>query len=153
MSQSRTTFLQLAGAGIVAGIAYGGYRSMTKRNQIKFSGLSTAETDALNADPTLSNLCDRFGLFRRDNLDLLQHSCIFVLFCRDVDKGNSISFGSIRVAATLISNIVEAIRTMRCDVDAKQHREFDEVAADFQKYLNDKFHNLQFTIEHTMINK
>ena len=82
--------------------------------------------------------------------ELLHHSCVLVVFYQKIRSKTDLTLGSIRQGATFVSNIVETIRKFRAHIkreDPKMISDFDEVASDFQKALNDISHNIQFTVE------
>lgn len=150
---NKMNFIKIAGAtGAIAALAFG-MNSITKQSQISFSELSKDDNVILCKNSQLSNLCDRMSIFKRNRqklfTTLLQHSCNLSSFYDTIDSKKH-SFASIRHCATLVSKVVETIRKYRAYVekdDPKMLIDFDEVASDFQKALNDISHNVQSTVE------
>ena len=151
---NQINFLKIMGAGVaVAAVGYG-VSVMKQTSNIEFTELNEADNKIIGSNIQIANLCDRLSIFKRSRqevfAELLHHSCVLVVFYQKIRSKTDLMLGSIRRGATFVSNIVETIRKFRAHIkreDPKMISDFDEVASDFQKALNDISHNIQFTVE------
>jgi hypothetical protein len=156
----------IKGAAVGAGIGLcwwvGKQLMPTAPETTPFRQISADANQLLASDPEIRVLCERFKLYARFDEEsyaqlLLNWSYVinlYVQLCREEIKPK---MSHPRLVAGYCSQIVEAIRTLRAVVafqtknNPSSLRDFDEIAADFQRNINQYTHNVTKTVEYLQI--
>lgn len=151
----------LKGAAVGAGVClvyWAGKQFVSRTPPSRFELLNAAANDALSADMEVHALCRRLAAYK--HVDEVQFTHLLVswaklitLHMQLVRKEVAPQIGTPRRVASLTAIIVEALRTMRAKLAARipsALHEYDEVAADFQRKVNEYTYNITKMVDYTM---
>lgn len=124
-----------------------------------FNELTADANQALASDPEIRVLCQRLQPFGRLH-DKEAYATLLLAWTRIINLNTQLLRREIkpkmshpRLVATYCSHVVEAIRTIRATLVARNapFADFDDIAADFQRLCNQYSHNITKTVEFQLI--
>lgn len=147
------------GAAVGAGVClvyWVGKQLLPVKPQKPFELVNARANEALCCDGEVRALCGRLAAYKY--LDEFQFTQLLVawaqmitLYTRLVRKELEVQMGMTRRMAEYGGTVVEAVRTLRANLVLRNPasvRDFDEIAADMQRKVNEYRYNTTKTVEH-----
>lgn len=149
----------IKGAAVGAGVCLAywvGKQLLPTRQEKPFDLVNARANEALCCDSEVRALCGRLAAYKY--LDEVQFTHLLVawaqmitLYVKLTRNEVEVQMGMTRRIADYGGTVVEAVRTLRAKVAMRNPaslRDFDEIAADMQRKVNEYRYNTTKTIEH-----
>lgn len=151
----------LKGAAVGAGVCFAwwvGKQLMPSTPQKPFETINAVANEALCMDPEVRGLCARLEAYKY--MDERQFTNLLVAWAQIISitvrlarKEREVHVSIPRTVAGYGSTVIEAVRMLRARVaerNSKMLHDFDELAADFQRKVNEYNFNTIKTVEYEM---